>query len=123
LLALRRRIQSEVIDFFTDPVADLYSDLKIPHRRGILLYGPPGNGKTSIIRAIAEKLPSVSALLVIEDLDWLICLSLTICVRLVAWNNDAEYRDGRIFWIYRLWTTSMGVEMPSGATEAATHVP
>ena len=96
---LRSRIESEVISFFSDNVVQLYASLDVPHRRGVLLHGPPGNGKTSIIRWVGAALPRVAglilrpnaafdnddlagvmkrwrsqapAILVIEDLNWLL---------------------------------------------------
>jgi hypothetical protein len=97
--AVRRRLETEVVGFFAPAAADLYRKLGVPHRRGVLMYGPPGNGKTSIIRALAADLPHVAglvlraagnfgdnefsavikrwasaapAVLVIEDLNWLL---------------------------------------------------
>lgn len=35
---------------------DWYTEVGIPHQRGYILYGPPGNGKTTIIRTIASVL-------------------------------------------------------------------
>jgi hypothetical protein len=97
--ALLGRIETDVLGFFTPQVQELYRSLNVAYRRGVLLHGPPGNGKTSIIRWIGGKLlsypamilrPDASfdsddfeevirrwsrqapAMLVIEDLDWLI---------------------------------------------------
>ncbi|HZZ44607.1 MAG TPA: ATP-binding protein [Tepidisphaeraceae bacterium] len=97
--SLRLRFESEILNFFDDSVANLYRSLAVPYRRGLLLHGPPGNGKTSLIRWIGSSLPNIPALvlrphaafdsddlsetisqwtqlapslLVIEDLDWLL---------------------------------------------------
>ena len=96
---LRARIEAEVVRFFDAEAAELYASLRVPYRRGVLLHGPPGNGKTSLIRMIGARLPLVPGLilrprtdfdgddlaaafrrwttrapgiLVIEDLDWLL---------------------------------------------------
>jgi len=34
----------------------IFEDLKFPYRRGYLLYGPPGNGKTALIRELTKSL-------------------------------------------------------------------
>ena len=97
--ALRRRVEADVLRFFDPEVSALYRSMRVPHRRGVLLHGPPGNGKTSLIRMVGASMPQVScmllrpaagfdtddletvvsrwkqnapAVLAIEDLDWLL---------------------------------------------------
>ncbi|KAK9368943.1 BCS1 N terminal-domain-containing protein [Lipomyces kononenkoae] len=54
------RICMDVKDFLQS--GKWYSDRGIPYRRGYLLYGPPGSGKSSFIQALAG------------DLDYNICI-------------------------------------------------
>lgn len=97
--AIRHRIDIDVIRFFDEEVVRLYRSLGVSHRRGVLLHGPPGNGKTSTIRYVGAELPKVPAMilrpgaafdsddfeevlnrwraqapaiLIIEDLNWLL---------------------------------------------------
>lgn len=42
--ATRKLLQTEVTNFFQN--RELFKQMKIPHRRGLLLYGVPGTGKT-----------------------------------------------------------------------------
>ena len=44
-------IRDDVVDFLHN--SKWYHDRGIPYRRGYLLYGPPGCGKTSFITALA----------------------------------------------------------------------
>ena len=52
------KIKKDVKSFFTDKTKNLYNKLEIPFKRGIILYGEPGNGKSSMIREIIRELPN-----------------------------------------------------------------
>ncbi len=49
---LREDLRNQVSSFFA--LEEEYARMKIPHRRGLLFAGPPGNGKTSALRIIAS---------------------------------------------------------------------
>lgn len=46
------KVKNDVLSFFTEKTENLYKQLQIPFKRGIILYGEPGNGKSSMIREI-----------------------------------------------------------------------
>ncbi|MBN3314496.1 BCS1 protein, partial [Atractosteus spatula] len=59
------RIVDDVKEFIGNP--KWYTDRGIPYRRGYLLYGPPGCGKSSFITALAGELEHSICLLSLSD--------------------------------------------------------
>jgi transitional endoplasmic reticulum ATPase len=52
----KSQLMKDILGFFSTATRDLYLKYQIPYKRGILLHGLPGNGKTSTIRALIAHL-------------------------------------------------------------------
>ena len=53
-------VKKEIESFFSKKTEDLYKNLKIPYKRGIILFGEPGNGKSAMIRELVRNGPDVT---------------------------------------------------------------
>lgn len=53
-------VKKEISSFFSQKNEDMYKKLKIPYKRGIILHGDPGNGKSAMIRELIRNGPEVA---------------------------------------------------------------
>ena len=51
------KVKNDILSFFTEKTEKLYEKLELPYKRGIILYGEPGNGKSAMIREIIRTSP------------------------------------------------------------------
>lgn len=53
-------VKKEISSFFSPKNEEMYKKLKIPYKRGIILHGDPGNGKSAMIRELIRNGPDVA---------------------------------------------------------------
>lgn len=97
---IKERIVTDVQDFLKS--GKWYYDRGIPYRRGYLLHGPPGSGKTSFIQALAGELDYNIAILNLSERgltdDRLNHLLTTVPRRTIVLLEDADaaFSNGRV---------------------------
>ena len=93
---LSERILNDVQEFLRDRT--WYLDRGIPYRRGYLLHGPPGTGKTSFVQALAGELDFNIAMLSLSQRgltdDKLNHLLLNVPARTLVLLEDADAAFG-----------------------------
>lgn len=57
-------VMKDIKGFFKKETYDLYRDLDLPYKRGIILYGDPGNGKSAMIRQLIRSVHDVSKIII-----------------------------------------------------------
>lgn len=57
-------VMNDINTFFKPETKTLYKKLEIQYKRGIILFGNPGNGKSAMIREIIRTIPKVSKVII-----------------------------------------------------------
>ncbi len=61
-----RKVAREIQDFFNPEITARLASAGVKHRRGIILHGQPGTGKTSLVRAFLPQIVALGAVVLSE---------------------------------------------------------
>jgi ATP-dependent 26S proteasome regulatory subunit len=57
-------VMRDIVTFFKKDTEELYAKMDIAYKRGIILYGDPGNGKSAMIREIIRQIPKITKVVI-----------------------------------------------------------
>jgi len=57
-------VMNDIFTFFKKETRKLYERLQIAYKRGVILYGDPGNGKSAMIREIIRTVPKITKVVI-----------------------------------------------------------
>lgn len=57
-------VKEMISNFFKDDTKKIYDKLEIPYKRGVILYGEPGNGKSAMIRELFRELDDIKKIII-----------------------------------------------------------
>lgn len=58
------QVMHDIFTFFKEETESLYNKMEIAYKRGIILYGDPGNGKSAMIREIIRRVPEITKVVI-----------------------------------------------------------
>jgi len=58
------QVMQDIFTFFKKETKTMYDKMEIAYKRGIILYGTPGNGKSSMIREIIRSIEGISKIVI-----------------------------------------------------------
>jgi len=62
-------VMKDIDLFFKEETHNMYKKLQITYKRGVILYGEPGNGKSAMIREIIRILPRITKIVINPNIN------------------------------------------------------